>query len=76
MRLADLTPWEELPNKCGEDGKEWNNNMARYGHQGCPGIQYEDVCAEPWECAVKGKCRVSHEKWLEIMRKEQKEKIA
>ena len=54
--------WNNLPLKNGEDGEIWNNLMARYGHQGCPGLHYEDVCSEPWECAVKGMCRISWEK--------------
>ena len=54
--------WEDLPIKNGEDGSAWNDCMARYGHQGCPGIQYEDVCDAPWDCASKGRCRVIFEK--------------
>lgn len=55
-------PWEDLPLKNVEDGASWNNAMARYGHRGCPGVQYEDVCAEPWDCASKGKCRLVYER--------------
>lgn len=61
-------PWDELPGKNGEDSKEWNNLMARYSHLGCPGVQYEDNCAEPSECAWKGRCRVSYQKMQDHLR--------
>lgn len=72
MRPADMTPWAELPGKHGEDSKEWNNLMARYSHIGCPGFQYEDNCYEPSDCAWKGRCRVTYEKWLTLMAAEAK----
>lgn len=62
-------PWNELPLKCGEDGKEYNNNMARYAHMGCPGLEYEDNCYEPSECAVRGKCKIAYEKMQAHLRK-------
>lgn len=64
---TDLS-WEDLPLKYGEDSREWNNCMARYSHMGCPGVQYEDNCAEPWDCASKGRCRISYNKWVELRR--------
>lgn len=70
MRPKDIIPWADLPLLHGEDSVEWNNNMARYSHVGCPGVQFEDNCAEPHDCAVKGRCRVTYEKWLDIMTKE------
>ena len=57
-----ILDWDDLPLKNGEDSHEWNNLMARYSHVGCPGLQYEDNCAAPWDCAVKGMCRISFEK--------------
>lgn len=56
--------FDDLPLKYGEDSREWNNLMARYSHIGCPGIGYQDNCAAPWDCAVRGMCRVSYEKLL------------
>ena len=52
--------WEDLPLKYGEDGPDYQNNYARYSHVGCPGLQYEDNCAEPWECAIRGSCRIAY----------------
>lgn len=57
------TSWEQLPLKYGEDSREWNDLMARYSHIGCPGYRYEDNCAEPWDCASKGRCRVAYQNW-------------
>lgn len=48
--------------KYGEDSKEYQNLYAKYSHIGCPGVQYEDNCAAPWECASEGGCRISKEK--------------
>lgn len=62
--------WEELPLKYGEDSREWNNLMARYSHTGCPGCGYEDNCYEPSDCASKGRCRLTYQKWQDIARKE------
>lgn len=54
------TSWEDLPLKHGEDSVEWNNLMARYGHQACPGTGEDtDVCVHPWDCASKGRCRLN-----------------
>lgn len=58
--------WEDLPLKNGEDGREWNDLMARYSHIGCPGAQYEDNCVEPWDCASKGRCRLTYLKWQRL----------
>lgn len=63
--------FDELPLKYGEESRQWNNLMARYGHTGCPGLQFEDVCAEPWECAVRGCCRISYER-ARTLNKEEK----
>jgi hypothetical protein len=58
-----LTAWEDLPYVNGEDGKAWNNLMAKFQHTGCPGIDYEDICMhDATECAVKGVCKYLHEK--------------
>lgn len=56
-----LHPWEDLPLTVGEEDPRWNSLMARYGHLGCPGWHYEDVCAAPWDCASKGRCRIAYE---------------
>ncbi len=61
--------WDDLPLKHGEDGREWNDLMARYSHTGCPGWQYEDNCATPWDCASKGRCRITYEKWQAMEKK-------
>lgn len=34
----------------------WARRYARYAHHGCPGIQMEDNCERPDECAETG-CR-------------------
>ncbi len=57
-----MKTWDELPLVYGEDSREWNDLMAHYSHTGCPGCHYEDNCATPWDCAVKGKCRLNYEK--------------
>lgn len=54
--------WDDLPLVNGEEDVSYQNAMARYGHQGCPGQDYEDVCYEPWDCAVKNRCRINYEK--------------
>lgn len=54
--------FEDLPLKNGEEDGSWQSAMAHYGHTGCPGLKYEDVCGAPWECAVKGACRIQFEK--------------
>lgn len=65
-----IVKFDDLPFVNGEDGREWNNAMARYGHlPGCPGIQYEDVCSEPWECASRNTCRIHYEKHIIPWRK-------
>ena len=58
--MAKLT-WDDLPLAVGEEDKQWNDLMARFGHSGCPGQQYEDVCSAPWDCASKGRCRIIYE---------------
>lgn len=62
--MAD-TPktWDDVPLKYGEDGAEYHNLYARYSHLGCPGYQYEDNCAAPWDCASKGRCMVLFNKY-------------
>jgi hypothetical protein len=40
-----------------EDDPRWASLCAHYSHIGCPGIEYEDNCGAPWECASFGKCR-------------------
>ena len=55
-------PWEDLPLVNGEEDNSYQNAYARYSHgPGCPGLKYEDNCAEPWECASKGRCRILYE---------------
>lgn len=59
------TNWDDLPIVNGEDGRRYNDLMARYGHQFCPGTldgNGEDVCAAPWDCASKGRCRLIFER--------------
>jgi hypothetical protein len=75
-RVDELPPywqptWDELPLKHGEDGREWNDLMAKYSHIGCPGYRYEDNCAEPWDCASKGRCRVAYENMRAHLLKEE-----
>jgi hypothetical protein len=65
---TELPKWEDLPLRYGEDSREWNNNMARYSHIGCPGVQYEDNCAAPWDCAVRGSCRIAYENMRQHVR--------
>ena len=60
-KIQEMVPWEDLPITVGEDSVRWNDLMARYSHTGCPGYKYEDNCAEPWDCASKGRCRVNYE---------------
>lgn len=54
--------WKDLPLKNGEDGQDYTNAYARYAHTGCPGWQFEDTCPHPWDCAVRGSCRIAYEK--------------
>jgi hypothetical protein len=54
--------WDDLPIKCGEDGDDYLRLYARFSHVGCPGYQFEDNCSAPWDCASKGRCRVSFER--------------
>ena len=61
MKEAEHCKWEDLSIAVGEESPRWNALMARYGHRGCPGMQFEDVCAEPWDCASKGTCRLVYE---------------
>jgi hypothetical protein len=60
--MSDRATWGELPLKCGEDGQQYQSLYARYSHIGCPGYDYEDNCAAPWDCASKGRCRAAYEK--------------
>lgn len=57
-----MARWDDLPLKNGEDGDAYVSAYARYSHIGCPGVQYEDNCAAPWDCAVRGRCRINFEK--------------
>lgn len=68
MSISDASvAWEDLPLKHCEDSKEWNDLMARYSHIGCPGVQYDDNCVEPWDCASKGRCRLTYLQWQEMV---------
>ena len=60
-----MEKWENLPIINGEDGVEYNNLCARFSHLGCPGMEYEDNCAEYWDCATKGRCRINYERIYE-----------
>jgi hypothetical protein len=63
-RLVTIEPppgWESLPARYGEDGEAFGRNYARYAHTGCPGVSFEDVCAHPHDCAVRGVCRAVYE---------------
>jgi len=40
-----------------EDDPKWSQLYACYSHTGCPGVDFEDNCAAPWECASFGACR-------------------
>jgi hypothetical protein len=42
--------------------------LAKYQHQGCPGQQMEDICANPAICAGLGCCQII----LEEVEKEDK----
>jgi hypothetical protein len=53
--------WDDLPITCGEDGNDYGRLYHRYSHVGCPGTQYDDNCAAPWDCASKGRCRDTYE---------------
>jgi len=57
-----MKTWDELPISVGEEDPRWNSLMAHYSHTGCPGCQYEDNCAAPWDCASKGRCRMTYER--------------
>jgi hypothetical protein len=54
-------PWSGLPIVFGEEHPNYDRLYAKYCHLGCPGCQYEDNCAAPWDCATKGRCRVIYE---------------
>lgn len=56
-----LLPFNELPVINEVDDSEFKRLMIRYGHSGCPGISFNDVCAEPVNCASKNICRIVHE---------------
>jgi hypothetical protein len=63
--MATVPSFEDLPYINGEDSVKWNNLMARYQHQGCPGIDYEDICMNEHgagECAAKGTCKYAYNK--------------
>ena len=60
--MAEAIPWDELPLTIGEEDPRWISYMYQYSHVGCPGYHYEDNCAAPWDCASKGRCRISYEK--------------
>jgi hypothetical protein len=53
--------WEDLPIKNGEDDPAYEKALYRYAHIGCPGAKYEDVCAHPAECALRGRCKELYE---------------
>lgn len=57
-----MPSWDDLPRKNGEEGDAYQTAYARYCHTGCPGAHYEDNCAFPWECALKGRCRELYER--------------
>lgn len=62
-KTADTRPsWADLPLKYGEDSERYQGLYARYSHVGCPGYDYEDNCAAPWDCATKGRCRANYER--------------
>jgi hypothetical protein len=45
---------KEYPWLYGEEGEQYWRNYAKYSHVGCPGVQYEDNCPHPWDCAGTG----------------------
>jgi len=65
-RQSGWVPFEDLPIVNGEDDGSYESAMAKYGHRGCPGIGFDDVCAHPWDCASKGKCKVIHNSNKEV----------
>lgn len=57
-----MSEWDELPLKYGEECPEYQRLMYRFSHVGCPGVGYDDNCAAPWDCAIKGRCRAVFER--------------
>jgi len=44
--------------KHAEGSRMWRHLYARYSHTGCPGAEFQDNCAAPWECAGAGRCQI------------------
>lgn len=60
--------WDDLPILHGEESKAYEAKYYRYGHRACPGTGEEvDVCAAPWDCASKGRCRLLFEWYKDVI---------
>ena len=57
-----MTRWNDLPITVGEESPNYSRLYYKYAHVGCPGVQYEDNCTDPADCATKGRCRALFEK--------------
>jgi hypothetical protein len=48
-----------------EHDDKWDKRVRerayKYSHIGCHGVQYDDNCDRPYECAEAGGCRILRE---------------